>query len=391
MKPLREFALRMKAWWTRNKAASWIGPLVEWATLIVSAIWVISMIEWSNSDSCKRADPKCQLPVPGIAIGVLAAVAAIMTFAKPGLFRRVLIALVAAGLLFIEAKAIQQDRAQQQASAEKTLKAILDADRSNTQSVLNQSAGQFSSTENRFSAVIDRSENIRALSSQNLREANNTLNTLLGRGTFPILKPRWGLARNVILSEIFNMGRNPLLGVHVTIRKDNILVKREEIGTISKYMYRRGAEPLDIPTLGTPDFYDIDLDTQAGSYYEYIITKKIGSDVQYKFAVCSKQIVYRKSGQGVDFKLMFSKWKNWETVDQWIKVPVKSDNYFNCQNPNDFLRNALGVRPIIPGFSIKIVPISPTGPDEKNAITFFPSLKLPPPIQPELPNRTSPR
>ncbi len=148
---------------------------------------------------------------PGVAVGILAFGAIIMTFREMTATHKLLWACFAIALLILEYRAIYHEHEQQEAQGRASLDALLNDNRIKTKAILDSTAKGFGDTESHFGSLGD-------LSEQNLRASNDALANITGGNSVVYFAPRRKADGHIQLA-IWNNGKYRVNNVGVSIHR----------------------------------------------------------------------------------------------------------------------------------------------------------------------------
>lgn len=270
---------------------------------------------------------------------------------------KVLSVFLVLGLVSVELHAILADSS----AREKQFRGILDQDRADTNdlladnynktnALLTDSHDRFVATEGQFNSVIGSEKAIQSTAAQELKTATGALNNLNGAGAMPVVifSPNSPVNDDQMQLYVWNIGRNPLTGVHLTIEDYNPTQLGEspgigdgdkfDVGTVAPQFYRKNvhlfqthlirlADLQEAPFIGmriyTPSEYEgenlmIHIETQAGAFAEIItIRRKIGGGTrtwEYRLAVFRKTL---RCENGRLYSELKSIYGHWDYMNMW--------------------------------------------------------------------------
>lgn len=212
---------------------------------------------------------------PGVAIGLLAAVAVVMTFARPTDVQKVALIVLAGLMFFLEVRSINADREKQRQESADTLSQILGDNRDKTAKIIQNNdakwAAVMSDNAQNFSATVSGMSGISKDAKRNLILSQKNLEDVTGGASFAYLYPR--VMKDRIEYGIVLNGRNILTGVHVEVLDTttiNFIHSSMDIGVLSPTSFRPDNFGTKLPDIAR--HFVVFISAQNGSVIEEIDT-----------------------------------------------------------------------------------------------------------------------
>ncbi len=186
---------------------------------------------------------------PGYAVGTLAVVAAAMTFSRPTTIQRLIVVVLAAGLFWLETRAIDHDRTENAA----TIQRIIESGKKETASILIDSEQKYKDTKSKVDASLSKMDDLGLSSQQNLQLSRRNLLNVTGGDSFAYISPQVNGAPPPFELIAWNRGKYVLTGVGVTMMRTTDGEWQTwtiDVGTIPAGGFRRLAQTLE-PRPGT--------------------------------------------------------------------------------------------------------------------------------------------
>lgn len=170
-------------------------------------------------------------PPPGYAIGLLAAVAAIMAFSKPTVWQRMVVIGLAVTLYYIETRAIDHDRRVSANESADNVKQILSDNRTKTEAILNDN-------QTRFSYTTGQPSGVNTSIATNAAIATESLNGITGGDSWGWVDIVSGSADGASSLSIINAGKKyPLRGVRIAaiIKGPPLVLQQFDVGDVAPH------------------------------------------------------------------------------------------------------------------------------------------------------------
>ncbi len=248
---------------------------------------------------------------PGVAVGVLAVGAIIMTFREMTATHKLLWSCFAMALLFLEYRAIYREHQQQEIDARTSMTAllgdnraktrsILDDNRNKTKAILDDNAVRFAATETQFGQIG-------RLSKSGLASSQSAIAMITGANSYPYIMP---LPSKISVGLFLrSRGPNPITGVGVEITDDADNGGATSFSNIGSTMSQSigNAFARLAPTLKSNEEhgYTLIVTAQNGSYLEGLKVRKVkeGENLQVRY-VLQKMTLPRLDNQPMKLKVL---------------------------------------------------------------------------------------